>query len=457
MRFRIKKILKEAPEETKPEEKILPVQKISFEENPLEFILIKYPSLKETLIMLMSPAFKDYINGIYVVAPRPTTFKIVLHNNQEFFLTWTGKTYICKVEGKKYYLTFLSDKQRATNAIAQLLELGAPIGKPGPDKEQTSEPQGPDEEGEETPPEGEEEAPPGEEEEPLAEGKKTKKKLLKESTEEYDEIIRRQFGGEIPPVKTKRKLGEDFQLKRPDLDVWEKLFELVPATKGGTATKGSGNGEIAAYWLFQGSGYRVEDNRRVGRPDLLFNGKIGVEIKSKPSKSGWVSLGKFSEDKNTLFLLNTVFGFDILLSALRKEPTKEANPSNFRSKDLVTALFTISDLEKNKELRAAGKTHRLDVINALYEKIAVFKQYLDITKHIDPQKTAALLLVKLLEIKLGTKPGARGYILDCQKSGIGTFYFIDLEKLKKISPEQILKSINVDQAQIKANFDTLFK
>lgn len=121
-------------------------QKVSFEEDPMNYILIKYPSVRETLITLMSNAFKDYLNGIYVVAPRPTTFKVVLHNGQEFILTWTGKTYICKVEGKKYYLTFLSDKQRATAAIAQLLELGAPIGKPGPSQQEENAPKGPEEE-----------------------------------------------------------------------------------------------------------------------------------------------------------------------------------------------------------------------------------------------------------------------------------------------------------------------
>ena len=143
MKIKLRHKINEAPEDqTVPQ----PVQQVSFEEDPMNYILMKYPSLKETLTILMSDAFKDYLNGIYVVAPRPTTFKIVLHNNQEFILTWTGKTYSCKVEGKKYYLSFLSDKQRATAAIAQLLELGAPIGKPGPEKEEGAAPQEPEEE-----------------------------------------------------------------------------------------------------------------------------------------------------------------------------------------------------------------------------------------------------------------------------------------------------------------------
>ena len=185
-KIRIKKQLKEAPEDQRMLKLTGPTtvtQKVSFEEDPMNYILLKYPSLHQALDILMTEAFKDYINGIYVVAPRPTTFKIVLHNNQEFFLIFTGKTYICKVEGKKYYLSFLSDKQRASKAIAQLLELGSPIGKPGPSAEDDGAPKGPEDE---TALEGEEEATPEEgEEETLEESVKKKDKfsLLKESPE----------------------------------------------------------------------------------------------------------------------------------------------------------------------------------------------------------------------------------------------------------------------------------
>lgn len=164
----IKKLLKEAPEENTSAPTQV-TQQVSFEEDPMNYILIKYPSLKAVLTVLMSDVFKDYLNAIYVVAPRPTTFKVVLHNEQEFILEWTGKTYICKVEGKKYYLAFISDKQRATKAIAQLLELGRPLGKPGPAKEEENVPQSAEEGGGEEAP-AEEES--GGEEETLEESVK---------------------------------------------------------------------------------------------------------------------------------------------------------------------------------------------------------------------------------------------------------------------------------------------
>ena len=128
----------------------------SFEDDPINFILQKYPTLKATLEMLMTPAFKDYITGIYITAPKPTTFKIVLHNGQYFLLTFLGKAYEATVGGKKFYLQTIGERERCINAIARLLQTGNPIETKGPEgEEKTSEPE---EATEETPSEAETEA-----------------------------------------------------------------------------------------------------------------------------------------------------------------------------------------------------------------------------------------------------------------------------------------------------------
>lgn len=114
---------------------------ITFESNPLEFILQKYPTLKETLVNLMTEDFRDYISGIYVMAPKPTIFKIVLHNNRVFYLTFMGKTYEAKVSGKKYYLSKISELEMATLSIADLLTLGTPPQAEGPTEELASTPE----------------------------------------------------------------------------------------------------------------------------------------------------------------------------------------------------------------------------------------------------------------------------------------------------------------------------
>ena len=108
----------------------------SFEDNPIEFLLQKYPTMKGTLEMLMTPAFKDYITGIYIVAPKPTTFKIVLHNDQDFYLTYMGKVYEANVSGKKFYLQTIGEKERCMEALARLLALGNPIHTKGDEGEE---------------------------------------------------------------------------------------------------------------------------------------------------------------------------------------------------------------------------------------------------------------------------------------------------------------------------------
>jgi len=118
----------------------------SFEDDPINFILGKYPTLAKTLQMLMSSAYKDYITGIYIVSPKPTTFKVVLHNNEEFMLTFLGKAYEATVAGKKFYLQTVGERERCMNAITRLLTLGNPINTEGPEGEEQiadgEEPQG---------------------------------------------------------------------------------------------------------------------------------------------------------------------------------------------------------------------------------------------------------------------------------------------------------------------------
>jgi hypothetical protein len=108
----------------------------SFEDDPINFLLQKYPTLRKTLEMLMTPAYKDYITGIYITAPKPTTFKIVLHNGQYFLLTFLGKAYEATIAGKKFYLQTVGERERATNAVARLLQLGNPIETKGAEGEE---------------------------------------------------------------------------------------------------------------------------------------------------------------------------------------------------------------------------------------------------------------------------------------------------------------------------------
>ena len=126
----------------------------TFEDDPMQFILKKYAGLKNTLEYLMTPSFEEYITGIYVVAPKPTTFKVVLHNGQFFFLQFMGKAYEATVEGRKYYLMSIGEKERCMIAISRLLRYGNPLKTKGPDgaEQATRDSEGPTEEAGPTPP-----------------------------------------------------------------------------------------------------------------------------------------------------------------------------------------------------------------------------------------------------------------------------------------------------------------
>jgi hypothetical protein len=110
------------------------------------YMVYRFPGLKKVMEDLMSPAFGRYVNGINIVSPKPTTFKVDLINGQDFSIKYVGKgNFNIKVAGKKYDPINLGELERASQAIADLLELNyAPA-------ESKEEPQSP---GEMPPPPG---------------------------------------------------------------------------------------------------------------------------------------------------------------------------------------------------------------------------------------------------------------------------------------------------------------
>jgi hypothetical protein len=53
----------------------------------------------------------------------------VLANDQVFYLIYTDRTWIGKVEGKKYYLLNLSEEQNCVESIARILAYGTKVEK----------------------------------------------------------------------------------------------------------------------------------------------------------------------------------------------------------------------------------------------------------------------------------------------------------------------------------------
>jgi hypothetical protein len=88
------------------------------------YLIYKFPGLKKTVEELMSPAFSRYITNVTLIAPKPTTFKFKLVNDQDFLIKYLGnKNFSIKISGKKYNPVNLGELERASQALADLLEL----------------------------------------------------------------------------------------------------------------------------------------------------------------------------------------------------------------------------------------------------------------------------------------------------------------------------------------------
>ena len=132
---------------------------VNFEEE-LFPVLAKFPKLKQVIMDLLTDQYGDFISDIWWVAPRPTTFKIILANEQYFYLIYTERSWIAQVEGKKFYLANLNEEERAADSIARILRYGggaepdkdAPTGEVPTDGEAPADETVPETPTEETPP-----------------------------------------------------------------------------------------------------------------------------------------------------------------------------------------------------------------------------------------------------------------------------------------------------------------
>ena len=93
-----------------------------------QMILGKFPTLKKTLVKLLTNEFDEFLEDVKWVAPRPTTFTVVLKNGQTFNLKWMGKDFDANIEGKDYYLGTTATHQQGVDALNRIL-INGPITK----------------------------------------------------------------------------------------------------------------------------------------------------------------------------------------------------------------------------------------------------------------------------------------------------------------------------------------
>jgi hypothetical protein len=92
-----------------------------------EEIIAKFPTLRKNLENLFTKDYNTFVKDVKYIAPKPTTFTVVLANDQEFYLKWMGKGFEAQVGGKKYYLERVNEFQQALDKLNELLKH-APLG-----------------------------------------------------------------------------------------------------------------------------------------------------------------------------------------------------------------------------------------------------------------------------------------------------------------------------------------
>jgi len=323
----------------------------------------------------------------------------------------------------------------------------------------------------------EEETPelPKQDTEPKDKSKEEPKKDASTTDPLYDAIIRKKLNlGDDEPIprakgtyKWPGQGGATFniQVESEDMKYRNLFWNLTPPKAGaaiGTTSKGSGDGEISLYWLYQHSNSGVEARGTQGsdNPDLEFNG-VGVEVKAygKIAHASAKGLGRFSSDKPQLDALGILFGFQKLIVALvpneKGKFPADISPSNFHAHQLVGAFETLQqllevDLEQLGEIYSLFKDIKTR-LDSLKSKIGEWK---------DPEDGARKMTIYFMSPKVGRKPGDGGFLVNVKDDGDCRFWGFSTEKL--INHPDLIKRlpqggglVGASNSQMYVSFDKL--
>jgi hypothetical protein len=92
--------------------------------DPTPEILAKFPTLKKTIIHLLTQDYEQFVEKIGWMSPKPSTFKVEFKNGQDIQLKWMGKGFQATVEGKRYFLDNISEYQQCLDKIGHMLASG---------------------------------------------------------------------------------------------------------------------------------------------------------------------------------------------------------------------------------------------------------------------------------------------------------------------------------------------
>ena len=112
--------IEEAEEPQPEEEPNIDASEETILEDATDQILTKFPTLRQAIVKLQTEDFKEFVDTIDWISPRPTSFRVNLKNGQDYILKWTGKTFQAEIMGKRYLLSNIADYQQALDKLAIL-------------------------------------------------------------------------------------------------------------------------------------------------------------------------------------------------------------------------------------------------------------------------------------------------------------------------------------------------
>jgi hypothetical protein len=270
----------------------------------------------------------------------------------------------------------------------------------------------------------------------------------------YDEIITGGVHDEnklnsITPIAIGSK-----QIHKNDLPIWKELYFLSPPKIGESegASKGSGNGELAIYWFLKKNPTytSIKDARYsiTGSADMMI-GDTGIEVKAYPLRDRDIKIGRYKQAggketgyKNNV-VLNTVLGLNVLLSKISlsesdiKTAKKEGlttDAANFKYDALNTSFQKIGKLYKI--IKEEPALQQFSVFQYLRNNIETVYNYNGIPYSDDSVKfaedNAKQLLWNYARTKLIDKPGANGYIVNCNEDGNMEWMYVSKNLLNNV-------------------------
>lgn len=279
---------------------------------------------------------------------------------------------------------------------------------------------------------------------------------------EYDEIIAKHLGDAAP--QGTYEIGKSFKIQNTeDLKNFQKLFPITAPKVGKSidepGTKGSGNGEVALYWLFKKEYPSIKDNREGAKPDLsvIINGnEVGIEVKSYEGAKE-ISIGRFGDQVHNRNLLSVILGLNALFGSSQKKRTPSLDTWN--KNEIIEACKQLVKLNDNESLR--DLVGDFDLIRDVYEKvdstIDELKEELDSADNFTAEDLAASMLLKILKFKLETKPGWGGFFANVTYSGDVKFISVgEAPTLRDLDSKVVLDSIKANGAALKANVQYIY-